>query len=230
MKRAFSCRWLLWGLTFAAACGGGGKVAVIEVDVTGDQAYAGVSLQVVANGSLSKSFDGVSFDETTPFPFHLSGLAGPATVTASVVAGDCLVGWGRLDIPDAGAGGMFGLRVTHLADCPSGPDGGAGAGGTGGGGGVGGGRGGAGGAAGGGVAGHGGGVAGGGGSGPGGTSGTAGGVGGASAGGTGGEQPGAGGAGGMGVGGAGGTPAGGAGGEVGGAGGLAAGPGGTGGG
>jgi hypothetical protein len=129
-----------------ASCGGGGQ-AVTDVDVTGDQVYNDVLLEVDAAG-LSKTFTRVSFNQVVPFRFHLSGLAGEIEIAASALdPSQCLLGRGQTKVPDIGkVAGPITLVVARVADCGAGTGGvGGGAGGHAGGG-AGGARGGAGGA------------------------------------------------------------------------------------
>ncbi len=214
-----SHRWLvLVALGMAVGgCGGGSPGALVAIDVLGDGRYSDVSLHLVANDTLSKTFAHATFDQTTPFRIQLTGLTGTVRVSAAAVSQDlCLLGSGETTIADAGAvGGTIPLVITHVETCGAGPDGGAG--GTGGRGGGGGGAAGAGGRAAGGA----GGGAGGAGGNPGSGGSVVGGAGG-NAGGPGGSVAGAGGS----VAGAGGSVAG-AGGGVAGAGGSVAGSGGS---
>jgi len=89
-----------------AACSSSSRSLVL-LDVTGDQDYGTVTLTIVANGDVSKSFSGAHVTLAPAFQaaIYLPGdVAGDVSIAATVDDGTCVRGRGHATVPGVKAG------------------------------------------------------------------------------------------------------------------------------
>src|SRR3569623_1940648 len=120
------CRsWaVLLGACVAGILGCDDQQTYVKVNVAGNSAFTKVTLSLSINGQESKTFQNVTFSQTTLFKV---GLAVPASLTGAIsVAGDassgsCVVGMGGPVFADAHAaetGDGVALTINAVSGCP----------------------------------------------------------------------------------------------------------------
>jgi hypothetical protein len=105
------------------ACSSTASRSLLQIDVTGDQPFVMVALQITA-GDTTVSFSVASFDANIPFSAGVylpPGVLGPVHLTAVAEQAGCVIGRGSTDVPTIMPGatnGPVALRVSRIPCAP----------------------------------------------------------------------------------------------------------------